>query len=147
VKYSQENETMPYPEQMVAPMRAELTSIGIKELRTPAEVDAFMAEKAGTAMIVVNSVCGCAAGGARPGVKLSLQGDKKPQRVATVFAGQDTEAVAKARSYFSDIPPSSPCVALFKDGELVHFTPRHMIEGRDPKSIASELVKAFDENC
>ncbi len=138
---------MPYPEALVAPMRAELTSAGIKELRTAADVDAFMADKSGTAMVIVNSVCGCAAGGARPGVKLSLQHEKKPARVATVFAGQDTEAVAKARGYFADIPPSSPCVALFKDGELVHFTPRHMIEGRDPKSIAAELVKAFDENC
>ena len=138
---------MPYPEALVAPMRAELTSAGIKELRTAADVDAFMADKSGTAMVIVNSVCGCAAGGARPGVKLSLQNGKKPARVATVFAGQDTEAVAKARSYFSDIPPSSPCVALFKDGELAHFTPRHMIEGRDPKSIAADLIKAFDENC
>ncbi len=138
---------MPYPEALVAPMRAELTSAGITELKTAVEVDKFMADKSGTAMIIVNSVCGCAAGGARPGVKLSLQHGKKPVRVATVFAGQDTEAVAKARSYFADIPPSSPCVALFKEGELVHFTPRHMIEGRDPKSIAAELVKAFDENC
>jgi len=138
---------MPYPEALVAPMRAELTSAGIQELKTPAEVDAFMADKSGTSMIVVNSVCGCAAGGARPGVKLSLQNGKKPARVATVFAGQDTAAVAQARSYFADIPPSSPCVAVFKDGELVHFTPRHMIEGRDPKSIAAELVKAYDENC
>ena len=138
---------MPYPEALVAPMRAELTSIGIKELKTAAEVDAFMADKKGTSMIVVNSVCGCAAGGARPGVKLALQHGKKPARVATVFAGQDAEAVAKARSYFADIPPSSPCVAVFKDGELVHFTARHMIEGRDPKSIATELVGAFEENC
>ena len=138
---------MPYPEALVAPMRAELTSAGIKELKTPAEVDAFMSEKSGTAMLVVNSVCGCAAGGARPGVKLALQSGKKPARIGTVFAGQDVEAVAKARSYFADIPPSSPCVALFKDGELVHFTPRHMIEGRDPRSIAAELTKAFDENC
>ncbi len=138
---------MPYPEALVAPMRAELTSAGIKELKTAAEVDAFMADKSGTAMIVVNSVCGCAAGGARPGVKLSLQHEKKPARIGTVFAGQDTAAVAQARGYFADIPPSSPCVALFKDDELVHFTPRHMIEGRDPKSIAAELVKAFDENC
>ena len=138
---------MPYPEALVAPMRAELTSAGIKELRTAADVDTFMADKTGTAMVIVNSVCGCAAGGARPGVKLSLQHEMKPGRVATVFAGQDTEAVAKARSYFADIPPSSPCVALFKDGELVHFTPRHMIEGRDPRSIAADLVKAYDENC
>ncbi|MEI6231824.1 MAG: BrxA/BrxB family bacilliredoxin [Planctomycetota bacterium] len=138
---------MPYPEALVAPMRAELTSAGVKELKTATEVDTFMADKTGTSMIIVNSVCGCAAGGARPGVKLSLQNGKKPARVATVFAGQDTEAVAKARSYFADIPPSSPCVAVFKDGELVHFTPRHMIEGRDPRTIAAELVKAFDENC
>ena len=138
---------MPYPEALVAPMRAELTSAGIKELCTAADVDTFMADKTGTAMVIVNSVCGCAAGGARPGVKLSLQHEKKPVRVATVFAGQDIEAVAKARSYFADIPPSSPCVALFKDGELVHFTPRHMIEGRDPRSIAADLVKAYDEHC
>src|SRR4051812_39024909 len=105
---------MPYPEELVRPMREELTSIGVKELKTAADVDAFMANKSGTAMLVVNSVCGCAAGGARPGVKLALQSKEKPERVATVFAGQDTEAVAKARGYFADIPPSSPCVALFK---------------------------------
>ena len=136
---------MPYPEELVRPMREELTSAGVKELRTAADVDAFMADKKGTAMLIVNSVCGCAAGGARPGVKLSLKHGKKPDRVATVFAGQDTEAVAKARSYFADIPPSSPCIAIFKDGELAHFVPRHMIEGRAPNQIAEELVKAFEE--
>lgn len=136
---------MPYPEELVKPMRAELTSIGVKELRTAADVDAFMAEKKGTAMLIVNSVCGCAAGGCRPAVKLSLQNAVKPDRVATVFAGQDTEAVAKARSYFSDIPPSSPSIALFKDGEMVDFVPRHAIEGRDPKTIAGDLTKAFQE--
>jgi putative YphP/YqiW family bacilliredoxin len=135
---------MPYPEEMVKPMREELTSAGVKELRTGADVDAFMANKKGTAMIVVNSVCGCAAGGCRPGVKLALQSPNKPERVATVFAGQDLEAVSKARSYIADIPPSSPCVMLFKDGELVHFVPRHMIEGRDPKTIAADLTKAFE---
>jgi len=127
-------------------MRLELTSAGVKELKTAAEVDTFMAEKTGTAVLIVNSVCGCAAGGARPGIKLALQ-SIKPTRVATVFAGQDTEAVAKVRSYMSDIPPSSPSIAVFKDGELVHFVPRHMIEGRDPKTIASELVKAFEANA
>ena len=138
---------MPYPEELVKPMRAELTSIGVKELRTGADVDAFMAQKSGTSMVIVNSVCGCAAGGARPGLKLALSSSNKPERVATVFAGQDTEAVAKARSYFADIPPSSPSIALFKDGELVHFVPRHMIEGRDPKTIAADLSKAFDSYC
>ena len=138
---------MPYPEELVRPMREELTQIGVKELKTAGEVDKFMAEKSGTAMLIVNSVCGCAAGGARPGVRLALQNSSKPDRIGTVFAGQDLEAVAKARSYFADIPPSSPCVALFKEGELVHFVPRHMIEGRDPKSIAADLSKAFAQNC
>ena len=137
---------MPYPEELVKPMRAELTSLGVKELRTAADVDAFMADKKGSAMIIINSVCGCAAGGCRPGVKLSLQDANKPARVATVFAGQDTEAVQRVRSYFADIPPSSPCIALFKDGEVVDFVPRHAIEGRDPKSIASDLTSAFQEH-
>lgn len=136
---------MPYPEELVRPMREELTSAGVKELRTAADVDAFMADKKGTAMLIVNSVCGCAAGGCRPGVKLALSKGKKPDRVGTVFAGQDTEAVAKARSYFADIPPSSPAIALFKNGELAHFVPRHMIEGRAPTQIADELVRAFEE--
>jgi putative YphP/YqiW family bacilliredoxin len=138
---------MPYPEELVKPMRTELTQIGVKELRTAADVDAFMQQKSGTAMVIVNSVCGCAAGGARPGVKLALQSSIKPERVATVFAGQDTEAVAKARGYFADIPPSSPSIALFKDGELVHFVPRHMIEGRDPNTISADLKKAFEAYC
>jgi len=137
---------MPYPEELVRPMRQELTSIGVKELRTAAEVDQFLGQKSGTAMIVINSVCGCAAGGARPGVKLALQNPHKPERVATVFAGQDVEAVARTRSYFADIPPSSPSIALFKDGELVHFVPRHQIEGRSPDVIAQDLVRAFEEN-
>lgn len=138
---------MPYPEELVQPMRAELTGAGVKELRTAADVDAFMKEKSGTAMVIVNSVCGCAAGGARPGVKLALKHTSKPDRVATVFAGQDLEAVAKARSYFADVPPSSPSIALFKDGELVHFVPRHAIEGRDPRQIAAELTQVFDSVC
>lgn len=138
---------MPYPEELVAPMRAELTSLGVEELRTGAAVDTFMKQNHGTAMVIVNSVCGCAAGGARPGVKMALQSPNRPDRIATVFAGQDQEATAKARSYFSDIPPSSPCVALFKDGELVHFVPRHLIEGRSPQMIAQELKAAFEEHC
>jgi len=136
---------MPYPEQLVAPMRAELSTLGVKELKTAADVDAFMADKKGSAMIIVNSVCGCAAGGCRPAIKIALQSAVKPDRVGTVFAGQDTEATQRARSYFSDIPPSSPSIALLKDGELVDFVPRHAIEGRDPKTIAADLTKAFQE--
>lgn len=138
---------MPYSELLVRPMREELTSIGVQELRTAADVDAFMNEKSGTAMLVVNSVCGCAAGMARPGVRLALQGDRRPDRIATVFAGQDLEATAKARSYIPDIPPSSPSVAFFKDGELVYFMPRHRIEGRDAHSVASDLKQVFSEHC
>ena len=138
---------MPYSELLVRPMREELTSAGVKELRTPEEVDAFMNETSGTAMLVVNSVCGCAAGMARPGVRLALAGDRRPDRVATVFAGQDLEATAKARSYFADIPPSSPSIAFFKDGELVYFLPRHRIEGRDAQTVASDLTQVFAEHC
>jgi len=136
---------MPYPEELVKPMRAELTSAGIQELRTGSDVETFMNDKTGTSMIIVNSVCGCAAGGCRPGAKLSLKHEKKPARVATVFAGQDTEAVAKFRSFIADIPPSSPSIAIFKNGELVHFVPRHMIEGRKPDAIAQELGKAYEQ--
>ncbi|HEV8582826.1 MAG TPA: BrxA/BrxB family bacilliredoxin [Thermoanaerobaculia bacterium] len=138
---------MPYSELLVRPMREELTSAGVKELRTPEEVDAFMNEKNGTAMLVVNSVCGCAAGMARPGVRLALQGDRRPDRVATVFAGQDLDATAKARSYFPDIPPSSPSIAFLKDGELVYFMPRHRIEGRDAQQVARDLTQVFAEHC
>lgn len=138
---------MPYSELLVRPMREELTSAGVQELRTPADVDAFMNEKNGTAMLVVNSVCGCAAGMARPGVRLALQGDHRPDRVASVFAGQDLEATAKARAYIADIPPSSPSIAFFKDGELVYFIPRHRIEGRDANSVASDLSQVFAEHC
>src|SRR5512147_2463583 len=108
---------MPYDPRLVQPMREELTQIGVQELLTPAEVDAFMADKSGTTMVVVNSVCGCAAGQARPGVRLALQNAVRPDRVATVFAGQDLEATNRARTYFSQFPPSSPSIALFKDGE------------------------------
>jgi putative YphP/YqiW family bacilliredoxin len=138
---------VPYSEMLVRPMREELTSAGVKELRTPADVDAFMNEKTGTAMLVVNSVCGCAAGMARPGVRLALQGDRRPDRVASVFAGQDLEATAKARGYISDIPPSSPSIAFFKDGELVYFIPRHRIEGRNAQAVAGDLEQVFAEHC
>ena len=138
---------MPYSELLVRPMREELTSAGVKELRTPEEVDAFMNEKSGTAMLVVNSVCGCAAGMARPGVRQALEGDRRPDRIASVFAGQDLEATARARSYIPDIPPSSPSVAFFKDGELVYFMPRHRIEGRDANAVARDLSQVFAEHC
>jgi putative YphP/YqiW family bacilliredoxin len=137
---------MPYPEEMVAPMRQELTRIGVRELKSGAEVDAFMKDAKGSALVVVNSVCGCAAGGARPGVTLALKHSVRPDRVATVFAGQDTEATARARSYFGEVPPSSPSMALFKDGRLVHFTPRHQIEGRDGRAVAFDLISAFDKH-
>ena len=138
---------MPYSPLLVKPMREELTEIGVKELLTPADVDAFMNEKTGTALLVVNSVCGCAAGMARPGIRLALRHERRPQRVASVFAGQDLEATARARGYFPDIPPSSPSIAFLKDGELVYFLPRHRIEGRDAQMVARDLVAVFEEHC
>lgn len=138
---------MPYPELMVKPMRDELAMIGIQELRTSSEVDTFMAEKSGTALIVLNSVCGCAAGQARPGVRAALESAVKPDRLATVFAGQDVEAAARAREYFADIPPSSPSIALFKDGELAYFVPRHRIENRSAQEVAEDLTAAFERVC
>lgn len=138
---------MPYDPMLVAPMREELTRIGIDELLTADEVAGWMDEKSGSGLLIINSVCGCAAGQARPAIGIALQHSTKPDRVATVFAGQDVEATAKARGYFADLPPSSPSVALFKDGELVHFLPRHRIESRDAQAIAFELVEAFDEHC
>jgi putative YphP/YqiW family bacilliredoxin len=128
---------------LVKPMREELTSVGVQELTNAAEVDAWMAEKSGTSLLIVNSVCGCAAGAARPAVRLALAGPDHPDRVATVFAGQDLEATARARGYFADIPPSSPSMALFKDGELVYFVPRHRIEGRAAQQLADDLGSAF----
>ena len=138
---------MPYDPQLVAPMRAELTQAGAQELTNPTEVDQFMDNKTGTALLVVNSVCGCAAGGARPAVALALEHSTKPDRVATVFAGQDVEATQRAREHFADFPPSSPSMALLKDGLVVHFVPRHMIEGRSAQEIAFDLVEAFDKHC
>lgn len=138
---------MPYPEQMVAPMRAELTTAGVQELRDRADVDAWFATRSGTALLLINSVCGCAAGSARPAVKLAMSLDKRPDRFATVFAGQDTEATARARELIGDVPPSSPSIALLKDGELVHFVPRHLIEGQTAELVARELGEAFAEHC
>jgi putative YphP/YqiW family bacilliredoxin len=138
---------MPYPEMMVAPMRAELVGAGVQELRTPADVDAFFADRSGTALLLVNSVCGCAAGSARPAVREAMNHERRPARFATVFAGQDLEATARARELIGDVPPSSPSIAVFKDGELVHFVPRHLIEGQSAEVIARELGQAFTEFC
>lgn len=133
--------------QMVQPMRDELTNAGFKELTNPEEVDQFFQQEKGTALLVVNSVCGCAAGIARPAVIHSLNGEKKPDHLVTVFAGQDKEATAKAREYIVGYPPSSPSVALFKDGKLVHFVERHQIEGYDAESIVSNLTQAYEKYC
>lgn len=139
---------MPYSPLLVKPMREELTMLGFEELQSSENVDQWMAEKNGTAFLVVNSVCGCAAGMARPGIRQALeQSEHRPGRLATVFAGQDVEATAQVRSYFADIPPSSPSMALFKDGELVYFVPRHRIEGRTMEDVASDLSAAFAEHC
>ena len=138
---------MPYSPLLVKPMRDELTAIGVRELLTAEDVNQFMAEKEGTALVVVNSVCGCAAGMARPGVRLALEHGVTPERTASVFAGQDLEATAQARGFMANIPPSSPSMALFKDGELVYFLPRHRIEGRDAQAVAQDLIAAFEEHC
>ncbi len=138
---------MRYDPRVVQPMREELTAIGFQQLVTPEEVDAFMGREAGTALLVVNSVCGCAAGQARPGVRLALERGPRPDRLGTVFAGMEVEAVERARSYFADYPPSSPSLALFRAGGLVHFVPRHMIEGRTAVDVANDLRKALEEHC
>lgn len=139
---------MPYPEQLCAPMRRELTSIGFEELKDAAEVDAKLPTAAGSTLLVMNSVCGCAAGAARPGVRLAVErAENKPDHLMTVFAGQDVEAVAQARKYLVPYPPSSPCIALFKDGKLVHMVERHHIEGHSAEMIAENLMAAFDEYC
>jgi putative YphP/YqiW family bacilliredoxin len=137
---------MPYPEPFIAPMRAELTRLGIQEFRTPEEVDAAVASK-GTVMIVVNSVCGCAAGKARPGIAIALQRGKHPDLMGTVFAGADISATERARGHFAPYPPSSPSVALLRDGQLVFMLERRDIEGRDAASIAATLTAAFDQYC
>jgi len=137
-----------YPEPLVTPMRAELTSVGFKELKTPSEVDQQIKNEKGTTLLVINSVCGCAAGAARPGVRWALQtSKKKPDHLATVFAGMEADAVARARQLTMPYPPSSPSIALFKDGELLHFIERHHIEGRNAQMIGEHLLEVFEEYC
>jgi bacilliredoxin len=138
---------MPYPEIMIRPMREELTRLGFQELRTPEQVDEAVQNSEGTLMVMVNSICGCAAGKARPGVALALQHNVRPDKIATVFAGADIEATEKARIYFTGYRPSSPSIALLKDGELVYMLERHEIEGKGPAEIAQELTQAFDKYC
>ena len=137
-----------YPEQLVIPMREDLTTVGFQEFKTAEEVDTHLQSHQGTTLVVINSVCGCAAGAARPGVKLSLQGsEKKPDQLTTVFAGVDHEAVGKVREYTLPYPPSSPAIALFKDGELDHFVERHHIEGRSAEMIGDHLREVYQELC
>lgn len=136
-----------YPEEMVLPMKEDLTNVGFEQLIDSESVDQFLTQESGTLLVVVNSVCGCAAGNMRPGVKLSLQHSKKPEILTTVFAGVDTDAVSQARKYFLPYPPSSPSIALFKDGKLVHFLERHHIEGGSAQMIAANLAAAYDAYC
>ncbi len=136
-----------YPEILIIPMREELTKAGAKELRTAADVDAALADKNGTALVVVNSVCGCAAGKMRPGVRRALQNAVRPDRVYTVFAGQDKDATERARQHFGAVPPSSPSLALFRNGALMHFVPRSEIESRTAEDIAQQLSSAFEQYC
>jgi len=138
---------MPYDPQLVQPMRDEMLRMGAREMTTVAEVDAALGDLKGTALVFVNSVCGCAAGNARPALALALKHATRPGQVLTVFAGQDLDAVARARQYFSEYQPSSPSIALLQDGELVHFVHRHQIEGRPPQAIAADLIAAFDRFC
>ena len=138
---------MPYTEMLVSPMRAELSNNGFEELKSVADVENAFENTDGTMLLVVNSVCGCAAGSCRPGVVHSLNSDKKPEKLVTVFAGQDLEAVAKARENMVPYPPSSPAIALFKDGKLVHMIERHMIEGRTAEMISDNLKHAYEQYC
>ncbi len=138
---------MPYPEIMIRPMREELTRLGALELKSPAQVDEVLQNNQGTVMVVVNSICGCAAGKARPAVALALGHQRRPDQVVTVFAGADIEATERARDYFTGYPPSSPSIALLKDGKLVYMLERRQIEGRDAPTIAEDLRKAFDQHC
>ena len=136
-----------YPEELCSPMRKDLTSVGFVELKTEQQVIDLIEKSEGTALLMVNSVCGCAAGNARPAVKMTTQFNPKVDVFATVFAGQDKEATAKAREYMLPYPPSSPCIAVFKEGELVHFIERHHIEGRSAEMIADNLKQCFEEIC
>lgn len=136
-----------YPEIMVIPMREELTRLGVEELRTPEEVDRALSNRPGTALVIVNSICGCAAGRMRPAVRLALQNAARPDRGYSVFAGQEKEATDRARSYFTGYPPSSPSVAILQDGKLVYMMPRRDIESREAPAIAADLKAAFDKFC
>jgi len=136
-----------YPAEIVNPMKSELTEAGFEEMTTVDAVDSTLNEAEGTVLVMVNSVCGCAAGSARPGVKMSLENGKKPSKLTTVFAGFDLEATEQARKHMLPYPPSSPAIALFKDGRLVHMVERHHIEGRTPDMIAENLKAAYDEYC
>ena len=136
-----------YPEEMVKPMREELTTVGVEELLSTEAVDDAINNADGSTLLIINSVCGCAAGNARPAVRMAVQNDILPDRITTVFAGVDQEAVAQARSYIQGYPPSSPSMALFKKGQLVHMIPRHQIEGKLPQEIAKDLVNTFNEYC
>ncbi len=138
---------MPYSELMIRPMREELIRIGVEELRTPEDVDKTLSKSEGTVMVVVNSICGCAAGKARPGIAQALQHNVRPDKVTTVFAGADIEATEKARSYFTGYDPSSPSIALLKDGKLVWMMERRQIEGKDAWQVANDLTQAFDQYC
>jgi putative YphP/YqiW family bacilliredoxin len=136
-----------YPEEIVKPMKAELTEAGFEELLSPEAVDQMLNREEGSVLLMVNSVCGCAAGSARPGVKMALKHTKRPDKLSTVFAGFDLDATEQARKHMLPYPPSSPSIALFKEGRLVHFVERHHIEGRSPEMIAEHLKAAFDEYC
>ena len=136
-----------YDERMVAPMRQELTRIGFEELRTPEQVDSALKDAPGTTLVVVNSICGCAARNARPAVTLALGNEARPEKLTTVFAGQDVEATQRAREYFTGYPPSSPSIGLLKDGRLVYMLERWQIEGRPAQDIAEDLVEAFEKYC
>ncbi|MEO8031951.1 MAG: BrxA/BrxB family bacilliredoxin [Gemmatimonadota bacterium] len=138
---------MPYDPRMVQPMREEMVKMGARELTSVADVDATFGDPKGTMLVFVNSVCGCAAGNARPALSYALAHGTRPDQVVTVFAGQDLEATARARQFFADYQPSSPSIALFKDGEVVHFVHRHQIEGKTPQSVAESLTAAFDQHC
>jgi putative YphP/YqiW family bacilliredoxin len=138
---------MPYPEMFVSPMRQELTALGVQELRSPGDVDQALAGAAGTVLVIVNSVCGCAAGRARPGLALALRHVVRPERLVSVFAGFDVAATDRARSYFTGYAPSSPCIALFRDGALVFMLERRQIENQEAQGIAAALTAAFDTFC
>lgn len=139
---------MQYDPRAIQPFRDELTALGFREMRTAADVDKTLAEMKGTNLVVINSVCGCAAGKARPGIGIALKkSPAKPDALTTVFAGGDIEATARLREHLAGIPPSSPSIALYKDGKLVHFVPRYQIENRDASQIAQHLMEVFDEHC